>query len=339
MLRSSNRPRIFRCGVIAALLGVASHASASASDDAIARGIELRRARKDAEALEAFRLAERLEPSPRALAQAGLAEQALARWADAERDLSEALAAHDDAWIARNREILNEALVAVQARLGSLELSSDEPAAELWVAGVLVGGLPRTVRVPAGHFSAEVRAPGRTPAQGAWDVVAGQTLHQRVDFAVPVAPPAAAPASPPVLGKPALSAPLPLPAPKRPPPTPSEAQAHTWAWVTLGGATAFVTGGIVAHLVRVSAAASYNDDSRCFFGDQSRAQRCGSELSRAKTSQVLAITGYTAGALLGGISAYLWLRPSAPSESGRVAFSVSPDHAVLSYSASLGRYW
>src|SRR5689334_14201627 len=69
-----------------------AHADGDESADRLLkRGVELRKAGKDDEALEAFRAAYTSRPSPRAQAQIGLAEQALGRWGDAERDLSEAL--------------------------------------------------------------------------------------------------------------------------------------------------------------------------------------------------------------------------------------------------------
>ena len=72
-------------------------------------GIELRRAGRDAEALARFERAHAVEPSPRTLAQMGLAEQALGRWVRAEAHLRAALAPRDDAWIERNRAALDAA--------------------------------------------------------------------------------------------------------------------------------------------------------------------------------------------------------------------------------------
>jgi hypothetical protein len=108
---------------------------------------------------------------------------------------------------------------------------------------------------------------------------------------------------------------------------------------TLGGALAFVAGGVTAHVVRERASARYNDDERCFFGDQTRGQRCGDDLSRARTSGALAIVGYSAGAVLGGFSAYLWLQKPGSDDSARMGIVTRPDHALLTYESRFGRSW
>src|SRR5450432_1999872 len=73
-----------------------------AGEALVRRGLELRKAGQDEQALEAFRSAYKLKATPRAQAQMGMAEQALGRWGDAESDLKGALAVDQDAWIARN---------------------------------------------------------------------------------------------------------------------------------------------------------------------------------------------------------------------------------------------
>src|SRR3982751_2270792 len=85
--------------IAGALVGAARQARADDAEPLIRRGIELRRAGRDAEALEQFRQANQLAPSPRAAAQIGLAEQALGRWLDADGHLRAALAAPSDPWI------------------------------------------------------------------------------------------------------------------------------------------------------------------------------------------------------------------------------------------------
>src|SRR4051812_16131890 len=72
---------------------------ADPAEAAIRRGVDLRRQGQDDQALQEFKKAYELSPSPRAIAQIGLAEQALGRWVDAETHLEAALGSKTDAWI------------------------------------------------------------------------------------------------------------------------------------------------------------------------------------------------------------------------------------------------
>jgi tetratricopeptide (TPR) repeat protein len=79
----------------------------------IRHGIALREAGDDAAALLEFQHAFDQSHRPLALAQMGLAEQALGHWADAEAHLRAALAAQGDAWIDRHREALQDAYAVI----------------------------------------------------------------------------------------------------------------------------------------------------------------------------------------------------------------------------------
>src|SRR5437016_3179539 len=89
---------------------VAAPDPAGAADAAIDRGREHLRHDEYEDAFREFLEARRLFPTPRATAEVGLAEQALRRFADAERDLGDALAAADDAWVRRHRADLEASL-------------------------------------------------------------------------------------------------------------------------------------------------------------------------------------------------------------------------------------
>src|SRR5262252_3574984 len=117
-----------------ALLLTVSFASADDADDALARGIQLRREHRDADALEQFRRAYELRAAPRTRAQIALAEQALGQWTDAEKDLGDAMIA-DDPWIRGHAELLNGALAAIRRHLGTLLIETNAPQAELSVNG------------------------------------------------------------------------------------------------------------------------------------------------------------------------------------------------------------
>ncbi len=128
----------------------------------IMEGIELRRAGRDADALPKFDQAYELGKTPRAAAQLGLCLQALARWADADPKLAEALTSTQDPWVKKNRETLKDALEQVKARVGRVEIVGKPPGAEVAVNGRVVGTLPlsKPVLVNEGPVDIEVSAPG-----------------------------------------------------------------------------------------------------------------------------------------------------------------------------------
>ncbi len=178
----------------AATRGQAQEADA---DTLTKHGLELRREHRDLEALEEFRRAYALQPTPRALAQIAFAEQAVGRWVNAESDLARAMQARDDPWIKRNAAVLGMGLASIQAHLGWLEVTTDVTSAELWVNGVRAGDLPlrAPLRVEAGSLTIEVRASGFAPAQRSSSVEPGGSAREFVHL-VPVAPAPLAPPSP-----------------------------------------------------------------------------------------------------------------------------------------------
>ncbi|MCZ7680765.1 MAG: PEGA domain-containing protein [Sandaracinaceae bacterium] len=160
----------------------AGSASAQTADELVDEGIRLREERRDADALERFDRAYELEPAPRTLAQIALAEQALARFVDAEAHLREALAA-DDAFIRRHRRLLEAALAEIAANLADLRVTG--PAgATVTVSGREVGTLPLEgpVRVAIGTVRVEVRAEGFEPRSEEIEVAAGASPEIAVEL-------------------------------------------------------------------------------------------------------------------------------------------------------------
>jgi hypothetical protein len=156
------------------------------------RGLELRRERRDAEALADFRRAYAIEPAPRTLAQIALAEQALGRWADAEADLQSALGAAADPWIAAHGHDLSTGLTAIQSHLGALVVEADVAGAEVLVNGAHAGVLPLAgpLRVEAGTAVVEVRAEGYASARRMTSVEPGGSAREVVHLVpLAVAPP------------------------------------------------------------------------------------------------------------------------------------------------------
>lgn len=152
------------------------------ADALIAQGVTLRTQQRDAEALALFERANAMTPSPRALAQIALAEQALNRWVAAERHLREALASASDPWIARNAPALRSALGVIDSHLGRLEVRTNVPGAELWVSAVREGTLPLTapLRVPVGSLPIEVRAAGYQPATRTVTITTGNITTETI---------------------------------------------------------------------------------------------------------------------------------------------------------------
>ena len=74
-----------------ALARAAQRTDQRSAEEHLTRGVELRRQGQTEQALAEFQRAHAASPSGRTLAQMGLAEQALKRWADAEKHLAEAL--------------------------------------------------------------------------------------------------------------------------------------------------------------------------------------------------------------------------------------------------------
>ncbi len=149
-------------------------------DSLIRHGIELRKVHDDEGAAREFQKAYDQVHTPRAAGQLGLAEQALGRWEDAERHVGEALHTAGDAWVAKNRATLDEALGAIQGHLARIEVIGNPAGADVSVNGRVVGKLPlqEPVRVSAGEVEVELHAPGYVPAQRTLTIVAGQ--YQRL---------------------------------------------------------------------------------------------------------------------------------------------------------------
>jgi len=172
----------FRSSSSAAIAVFVVAVSASAdeldADALVQQGIELRREQRDVEALAVFRRAFELSPTPRTRAQIALAEQALAKWVDAERDLRAALEHADDPWIAKNVEVLRGSLKTIEEHLATVRVEGP-PGASVRVNGAAVGTLPLApVRVVAGTVHLELEAKGYERATRTVDAPPGTTAKE-----------------------------------------------------------------------------------------------------------------------------------------------------------------
>lgn len=345
--RGSLRDMLGRCILaatvaLAALNGTSERVLADPLDAQLRQGVQLRRHGRDEEALEVFRRAHAESPSPRTSAQMALAAQALGYWVEAEAGLLEALQSSSDPWIARNREVLRAALERVQRELGTLTIETDAPNASIRVGGVAVGNAPlaKALRVKAGTVSVDVIVNEQTVATQEVLVPARAEIVVMLATRMDV-PRSLAAAAPSTLATPGDILPAAAASNDPPSPTPTlhghaarsasngraehAVLAHTgelalrdtnapprwlgWTLAATGGG--LLASGIVAHVVRENSAAHYNDDARCFHGDQTRDQRCGHVRDTFETAQSVAIVSYglSAAALGGALTLLLWPEP------------------------------
>jgi hypothetical protein len=181
--------------------GPAAGADPADPDALIARGLELRRAGKDREALPLFRQAAEEKRTPRAVAQVGLCELALGLWVEGEDHLQQAVTNKTDPWIRKNERQLKEALENIQGRLGFLDVWGDPAGAKVAVDGHAMGTLPleRPLRLTTGQHSLVIESAGFVTDSRLVQVSVGAVTREHAALApvavavVPAAPPPALP--------------------------------------------------------------------------------------------------------------------------------------------------
>ena len=310
--------------VFAALI-VTSVAHADAGDALLEQGIAFREAGKDAEALEQFQKAYALSPSPRALAQMALAEQALGRWVVAEAHLVRASRSVQDAWIMKNRAALDGALVTIARHLGDLEVTGGLDGAEVLLDGVGVGKLPLAgpIRAEVGTRTLEIKRDGYYPLSRTVTVASEEParvsaeMKLRVEGGDPVKP-------------------LPPPGDVPPPDTPSPGHAQRavgWG-VALAGVPALALGvaGVVGRGGEISA---YNADGTCPGADKpAQPPLCQGHIDSAERWKAVAIVSFSLGAVLAATGIVVLL--TAPrTRANATAFSCAP---ILFGAACVGRF-
>lgn len=330
--------------VVAVALAVqtsAPYATAAPSDDAevfVQRGIAFRKQfNKDREALEEFRRAYQLARTPRIQAQIGAAEQALGRWVDAELHVAEALSATTDIWIVKNRPTLEQALVAIRAHLGTLDIIATPPGAEIRIDGREIGRAPlaEPLRVPAGSIVVELRAPGHHPVTRTVLVAAEQLTRETLTLQASTGTGSARgsagapvisttlPAAGPSLQAPANATPDGNPTPASPSVDDGKRQRGSWrrplAWTFAAGAIAFAGGGVAALVVSNGKAADYNnlvDSTGCRGPD---AATCSDLHSDSDGARTLAIVGFSLAGALAVTATVLFLNESRAREPVSIA--------------------
>jgi hypothetical protein len=305
----------------------------------LSHGVELRRQRRDAEALEEFRQAYALQKAPRTLAQIGLAEEALGLWVEAEAALVEVLAVRGDAWIEKRRAQLQDTLKEIETHLADLEVTVSPSTAEVWINGAHAE--PRagstTYRVISGRLLIEVRAEGYVEERRTRTIAPGAEEHERFDLARIETPAPLPPAAPQAAEQGSAAIPAPATpeeprrfadAPQHSAPAPSTLR-RTIAWSALGTAGAMGIAGVVFTVMRQQELNHYNDNSRCYFDGVARNVRCASVADDFHRDSTLMVVSYAGAAASAALSGLILLTAPQGSQPPSVGFGAGKDGVQL----------
>ncbi|MEO7111486.1 MAG: tetratricopeptide repeat protein [Polyangiaceae bacterium] len=303
--------RLWPCLALIAITsyGTASHAQSDDqnSDALIDAGVALREQGRDDLALQDFQKAYALTPTSHALAQIGLAEQALGIWLKAEHDVTEALKDASDPWIEKNRNALASALSTIQSHLGTLEIRCDAPDAEVFVDGGSRGKLNpgSSIRVEAGTREVQVRAPGKYASSRSVIVPPGGIARETIALE---SIPATVANDKRDLGVGDSTSYL-----RRGDPPNTQ---RNISLAMLGTSAALIITGFVGIGAREVEVNSYNDDPSCpGRAGSGQPPLCQSKIDTAQTWTTISIVGFvSAGALVAGGAVLLLTAPRASAD-------------------------
>lgn len=322
---------------------------AGRADALLAEGVALRRQGRDFDALRAFEAAMQLQPSSRAQAQVGLAQQALGRWVDAERSLRAALASKNDPWVAHNARELTDALKRIEQHIGELYVVGEPEGAQVSVNDVRVGTLPMAepVRVAGGDLVVTVSAPGYFDISRKVNVPSGGVARETIALptkapavgasraATSVESPRPVPAN--VATVPGAGAaplhsvvpPIPVDAtnirqgdPRGDESNPMSRPLRIAAWSTAGAAAVALLVGAIADVKFVNDTERFNSsDSGCGTDVPRRGgESCERTYDTLGRERAVALVGFAAAVSVGATSAILfWLSRHRTERSSRIA--------------------
>jgi hypothetical protein len=272
----------------------------------IAHGLELRRQRRDAEALVEFRAAYALQKANRALAQIALAEDAIGMWVEAEDDFEVVLSSAGDAWVENRRDALGDELRVVRLHLADLDIDVVPASAEVWLNGALAHRRAATgaFRVVSGRVLVEAKVAGFETARRVLEVPPGARSRETLALAEtspPTPPPSAGepPAPPPD------RTPIPSPAvvPEAPRPGAPMSVPRILAVASFGLAGVGLVVGTVGAIGRGVSLAKYNGKS-CDSGGVPRSVQCAgvaNDFAHYSTAMTVGYVTAGAAALTGGV--------------------------------------
>jgi hypothetical protein len=282
------------------LLFVAATVNAQSADieARYEQAITLRTQGSDDAALLVLQSIDAQAPSGRSKAQIALAKQALGQWVEAERDLLRALAQPDE-WVESRKSSLDVSLVAIRAKLGSLNIVGvpQQAHAALFIDGSVVNAYPAqtTVRVPAGKHTVEVRAPGYVAIERSVTIPANGLARE--PFPIAQHPASAAGDT---------SAPVGIPSnPERAVTASDQSTVRIVGWAALGLGVAAGAVAVGSALTSEAHVARYNDDPRC--SNPVKPSACTDDRTLANTWQTVAIASGIGAVLLLGTGLVLLL--------------------------------
>jgi hypothetical protein len=306
--------RVAAAVAIAAVLAASTARAQSASSDALLReGVDLRRQNRDADALATFARAYEVDHSPIALAQMGLAEQAIGAWLSSEAHVRAALAIHGNAWIDANRAAIEQAYATISQHVATIELDGAVTGAEVSVNGSVIGHVPlaEPIRVVAGDVTLEVRAAGYRTVSRQLTVIGATTTYTSITL------------EPERAERGSILRPL--------------------AFVAAGGAVAALAIGIVGVGVHESAVATYNDDPFCPGLDSSfQPVVCQDRIDRGDAARTMEIVGFASAGFFAAASVALWLlaprtaNSRASVSSHRVAWACGTGPGAVGIACTIG---
>jgi len=280
----------------------------------VEQAIRLRRVGKDAEALGVLKQALDQDPaSMRVRVHLATAYQAVGDWLSAYVQLDEALQHPDDPYVARHREILDNASRTIAEHLGMLEVGGSPTGAAVLLNGQRVGVLPMAepIRATIGSYVLEVEMRQHYPISRPVTIKRGTLTRESVQLRS--------------IGSQSLVASGDTSSLPRHSDTSEtwssaedkrEAYAPKWVTWTLAGtsAVAAVTGG-VALVIRNQHASDWNDDQQCLGGaGVTREELCGDERESAERAERVAIVGGASALILGAGALVSGLWKGSPSE-------------------------
>jgi tetratricopeptide (TPR) repeat protein len=275
--------------------------SARASEQAhasFARGMDAYGQRRFRAAIEHFKEADRLAPSPRLSYNIALSYERM-------EDAPNALAAFRD-YLRRSPEAAN--VQATSVRIAELELElqksgvqqlsvlSEPPGANVVIDDLSRGVTPWTGELPPGPHRLLLRARGRVDATQDFEL----PIRHAIDLIYELAP--APLAGLPLAATPAPPFVAPTPEPLLPPMMEEPASVHWWTWTALGGSAAALIGAGGFELSRRHLESQLRDQQQTDIPDT-----YDTILSRRTASRVFLGTGLVLG-VVGGVSLYFDLR-------------------------------
>ena len=217
-----------------------AHAAGTGHEEMfIRKGVELRKNKRDAEALIEFLKAFDVAHTSRAAAQLGLCEQALEKWLQSHLHLSLALASESDTWVAQHRATLEKSRDNVAEKLGRIDVRGTPKDGMVVIGGDVVGRLsdsPSTYVLP-GSTAVSITAEGYKPFKQTKQVDAGAAIVVNAELeSIPMAA-----ASPGRAQQPAVA---PMEVVARPIETPTE-RTSVGPWIGWGAGGVLIGAGVL----------------------------------------------------------------------------------------------